>query len=521
MQFKIDLTCISKLMSNLKILVLTGVLSLNGAPVLAATYYVATNGNDSYSGTSSQPFRTPQKAANIASPGDTVLLRAGTYPPFTVSRSGLSGAPITFKNYPGESPLIRDDSSQSQSNTVQTVQIYQAQWIVIDGIRVSRGENGVLLYSGASNNTIMNCEVSDSWESGILVYGNSHNNLVKNCKVYNTNQVNWPRGSAQKNGQSWGAGLTCGDRSNGNIFEDNYVYWNHGEGLSATNGCNGTIMRRNVVADNWSVNLYVDASTNTTVDSNFVYLSTDGKNWNQIVSGMANKSNALGIGLSVEAYGNSTASLNGLKLTNNIVVNANGGVFAFQPELSTPYTGWTVDNNTLVKNDVGIRIENAGSSIANNTFRNNIILQNAGGNAFYMNPSGANTLRNNLYFGTAQLFAWGTSTRDFAGWSSLSGEANSRWSDPKLENSSAILPRFWSDGSLPSASPIVPLTNLILGFRLTTISPAIDAGVSVSTFNTDILGTSRSQGNSWDIGAHELVIGSSTTVPVSNLRILP
>jgi hypothetical protein len=46
-----------------------------------ATLYVATNGNDTNTGrTIERPLRTIQRAANIAQPGDTIYIRAGTYP---------------------------------------------------------------------------------------------------------------------------------------------------------------------------------------------------------------------------------------------------------------------------------------------------------------------------------------------------------------------------------------------------------------------------------------------------------
>jgi hypothetical protein len=70
-------------------------------------YYVATNGSDSNPGTSTSPFRTIQHAANIVNPGNTVIVRDGTYNDstkagvgsklITVSRSGTASAPITFK----------------------------------------------------------------------------------------------------------------------------------------------------------------------------------------------------------------------------------------------------------------------------------------------------------------------------------------------------------------------------------------------------------------------------------------
>lgn len=46
----------------------------------AATFYVATNGNDNNPGTQSQPFLTISKAVSSAFSGDTIIMGAGTFP---------------------------------------------------------------------------------------------------------------------------------------------------------------------------------------------------------------------------------------------------------------------------------------------------------------------------------------------------------------------------------------------------------------------------------------------------------
>jgi hypothetical protein len=70
----------------------------------AASFYVSPKGNDAKPGTSvGAPLRTIQKAVNAAKPGDTILVRGGTYRE-TVStpRSGTSQARITIQNYQNE-----------------------------------------------------------------------------------------------------------------------------------------------------------------------------------------------------------------------------------------------------------------------------------------------------------------------------------------------------------------------------------------------------------------------------------
>lgn len=68
-------------------------------PLQAVTYYTALDGDDVNPGTESSPWRTIQQAANTVLPGDTVIVRAGTYDErITTVRGGTSEASrITFQ----------------------------------------------------------------------------------------------------------------------------------------------------------------------------------------------------------------------------------------------------------------------------------------------------------------------------------------------------------------------------------------------------------------------------------------
>jgi len=88
-----------------KVLFFCSALFLIPASAQAATYYVSTSGSDSNAGSSSAPFKTIQKAANIVNPGDTVIVRDGTYTDTNndlnvvrLARGGTSSSSwITFK----------------------------------------------------------------------------------------------------------------------------------------------------------------------------------------------------------------------------------------------------------------------------------------------------------------------------------------------------------------------------------------------------------------------------------------
>lgn len=94
----------------------------------AATYYVSPQGDDAKPGTSIQvPLRTIQKAVNAAQPGDTILVRGGTYRE-TVStpRSGTPNARITIQNYNNEAVTVSGTDAIADTWTAVGDEVYRA-----------------------------------------------------------------------------------------------------------------------------------------------------------------------------------------------------------------------------------------------------------------------------------------------------------------------------------------------------------------------------------------------------------
>ena len=89
---------------------------VQGAPGPVSTRYVAVGGRDDNPGTLARPWRTIGFAASRLRPGDTLLVRGGTYlerPKVAVS--GTAAAPVTIQSYPGETAVI--DSGPAQLRT--------------------------------------------------------------------------------------------------------------------------------------------------------------------------------------------------------------------------------------------------------------------------------------------------------------------------------------------------------------------------------------------------------------------
>ena len=75
--------------------------------ITGPAYYVSADGNDRNAGTFDQPFQTIQKAASLATAGETVYIRGGTYREHvTPKNSGSAGNPITFTSFANEDVTV-------------------------------------------------------------------------------------------------------------------------------------------------------------------------------------------------------------------------------------------------------------------------------------------------------------------------------------------------------------------------------------------------------------------------------
>jgi hypothetical protein len=127
----------------------------------------------------SAPWRTLQKAASTVPAGATVYARSGTYVGFSLNRSGLSSAWITFQSYPGERATVAGDASHAN-----VINISGAHHVRITQLTVTGAPNqwgaGILVSNGSysvealdnllHNNRSFGMKVSSS--TGVLIKGN-------------------------------------------------------------------------------------------------------------------------------------------------------------------------------------------------------------------------------------------------------------------------------------------------------------------------------------------------------------
>ena len=114
------------------------------APSTAGTLYVSTTGSDSNAGSATQPLRTIAMAASLAQPGETVLIRNGTYNErLVMTRSGTAEKPIIFQ---AETPgaVIIDGAGQPEVLVAKG-----GTNLIFKGITIRHAANGPQNYQAA------------------------------------------------------------------------------------------------------------------------------------------------------------------------------------------------------------------------------------------------------------------------------------------------------------------------------------------------------------------------------------
>src|SRR5262245_32698313 len=213
------------------ILFITALLTCH--PVVAATYYVATTGNDGNPGTQAQPWLTLQKAANTVVAGDTVYIRGGTYSSSSIiqfSRRGTSGNLITWKPEPSTgTPVIRFSGGKQYDHAI--IELFGVSYNRFEGLTFG-GPSGSLtdqaLKFYATNNTDFNSTHSNT--RGNQVVGNTFSNIAHDGT----------------GGSSFPGAVTMGGGAEGTLIDKNIFTGNYGTNIVDSVGYNNTISNNTI-----------------------------------------------------------------------------------------------------------------------------------------------------------------------------------------------------------------------------------------------------------------------------------
>ena len=189
-------------------LVLAAVLGIGAAHEgFCATWFVATNGLDSNSGTSSAPFATIMQAQAVAHYGDTVWLRGGTYYPTNLTATNypwkivntMTNNGISYLAYPGELPVF-DFSKVTFDPPTNRVTAFQvsANSCVFKGFDVvgvpilitnAGTQCECFRVNGGNMNRFEQLRMHDGHGIGFYLTDGA-SNLVLNCDAWNNTGIN-------------------------------------------------------------------------------------------------------------------------------------------------------------------------------------------------------------------------------------------------------------------------------------------------------------------------------------------
>ena len=229
-------------------------LSIAAAPAFATNYYVAPGGSDNAAGTQSAPWASIAHAQTVAQSGDTVYFRGGKYVytagveacasrtaivnAITLDKSGVSGQPIRYWAFPGETPVF-DFSQMKDDCRVKGFNV-TASWVHLKGLEVTGApqQPGNTLnheswgvWNSGSHNIFELLNLHHNMGPGLFIQ-NGNNNLVLNSDSHHNYDPYTSNGAGQS-ADGFGAHIKANQP--GNVFRGCRAWMNSDDGFDLIN----------------------------------------------------------------------------------------------------------------------------------------------------------------------------------------------------------------------------------------------------------------------------------------------
>jgi parallel beta-helix repeat protein len=245
----------------------------------AATFYVATYGDNANPGTAELPFQTLQRGAQALSAGDTLIVQGGTYLETLgwVIPSGTSWSqPVTVQAAPGETVVLQ---ATAPTDDVVVDIADNRQYIILDGFILDANHVAGWAFGigDASHIRVQNCEMKNARYMGMAVSGHSHefSNLDVHDNGSNDHQHGLYLTASQTRVESSrfynhvGYGIQAfGGGIDDNIFDSNLAYDNTSGGMWVGTGVRNTVSNNTIWNNGYGLIL---ASPGSIVDNNTIY----------------------------------------------------------------------------------------------------------------------------------------------------------------------------------------------------------------------------------------------------------
>jgi len=288
--------------------------------------YVSPEGNDgTATGTRDKPYRSINAALAEANPGDTVILRGGTY------REGenvrIRKPNITIKSAEGEWAVI--DLTEHGSGRDEDSGVYfdvDSSGGRLQGVEVMGGFYAVSVETtfrwapwdpytyGASDIIIEDCKLHDSKYDVVKVKPNCNNITIRNNEIYNSGRAEINNPSFQ-DGEVNAEGIDIVNAANV-LVQNNHIHDIAGTGVYAKGGA------RNAVIENNRIERIYGAGIMVGFDTSPEWFDTDvNPEYYENIGGVVRNNLIMDIGWEgIGLYGSKDA-----QIYNNTLVNVDGG----------------------------------------------------------------------------------------------------------------------------------------------------------------------------------------------------
>jgi len=271
---------------------------------------------------------------------------------------------ITLKAEKGEKVVIDGGNLKPNSDLIAIL----GNFIRIEGLTIQNSTgNGISIFGRGSR--VHNIEIIDNvlegnFSSGLIISCQSQQDpardiLVESNKIYKNSMMN----ILNSNKPSWSVALSAGIAKNV-VFKKNKVYNNYGEGVGGFLS-DGLTIEENEVFDNFSVNIYLDNTTNSIVKRNLVY-STNNTSFYRF------NQPANGIQIANETYQNYKNSGMNNVIKNNIILGTSVGFYVANYQEGGGLINSFFIHNTICNSTRSAMVIDADKGHKNSVIANNI-----------------------------------------------------------------------------------------------------------------------------------------------------
>ena len=226
-----------------------GPVGTTSLPTTGTLIYVATSGNDdSGNGSVDAPYKTIQKALEVAESGSNIIVRGGTYKQTTEVR--IRKPNISIQSYPNELAVI-DGSSLGGEDSAVNIDV-DASGTKLLGMEIVGGFYAITTQTkwdwgdpndrgGSSNIVIENNKIHASGRDAVKIKPNSNNIMIRHNEIYDTGKYQTP-------GSCNAEGIDIVNGDDVSIF-NNYIHNTCSTGLYCKGGATRCDIENNVIKD--------------------------------------------------------------------------------------------------------------------------------------------------------------------------------------------------------------------------------------------------------------------------------